>query len=159
MKAATQNDIKKELQTLTNEQLLDICLRLCRFKKENKELTTYILFDAANEDDYIQSIKAEIDDQFAEINSANLYWAKKSLRKILRQITKQSRYSGITQTTIELLIYYCLKLKQSGIQYEKSPVLKNLYQSQLKKIEKEMSSLHEDLQYDYKKQLSLLAIE
>jgi hypothetical protein len=33
-------------------------------------------------------------------------------------------------------------------------VINNLYQSQLKKIETVIESLHEDLQYDYRKELA-----
>jgi gas vesicle protein len=156
MKAATLSDLKKELSSQSHEQLLELCLRLGRFKKENKELLTYILFDSKSEEDYIKDIKAEMDLLFEEINSANLYWAKKSLRKILRNINKYSRYSNEATTSIELLISYCMKLKTSGIEFEKSTALKNLYESQIKKIKKEISTMHEDLQYDYKKKLFLL---
>ncbi|MFM2224247.1 MAG: hypothetical protein RJA07_449 [Bacteroidota bacterium] len=156
MKAATLSDLKKELTTQNKEQLIELCLRLGRFKKENKELLTYILFDSKSEEDYIKDIKAEMDLLFEEINSTNLYWAKKSLRKILRNINKYSRYSSINSTTIELLIYYCMKLKTSGIEFEKSAALKNLYESQIKKIKKEIAVMHEDLQYDYQKKLNSL---
>jgi hypothetical protein len=54
----------------------------------------------------------------------------------------------------DLLIYFLKKLKASGIQYEKSKTLHNLFQSQLKKINTLVASLHEDLQYDYFKELS-----
>ena len=42
-------DIKKEIQHLRPEQLAELCLRLARYKKENKELLAYILFEADNE--------------------------------------------------------------------------------------------------------------
>lgn len=156
MKAATLNDIKKELTGHSNKQLLELCLRLGRFKKENKELLTYLLFEAQNEEDYIRDIKSEIDLQFEEINAANLYWAKKTLRKILRNINKHIRYSGLAQTAAELLIYYCTKLNNSGIKYQESNALSNLYAAQLKKINKYIDSMHEDLQYDFKKQVEEL---
>ncbi len=156
MKAATLSDIKKELANHSNKQLLELCLRLGRFKKENKELLTYLLFEEQSEENYIRDIKSEIDLQFEEINSANLYWAKKTLRKILRNINKHFRYSGIQQTAVELLIYYCTKLNNSGIKYKNSTALSNLYAAQLKKINKFISSMHEDLQYDFKKQVEEL---
>ena len=37
MKAATLSEIKKELNTLPPEQLVELCLRLSKYKKENKE--------------------------------------------------------------------------------------------------------------------------
>ena len=44
MKAASIADLKKELVRLEHGELLDVCLRLARFKKDNKELLTYFLF-------------------------------------------------------------------------------------------------------------------
>ena len=60
MKAATSNELKQELQASSSKQLIELCLRLAKFKKENKELLTYLLFEANDEAAYIQSIKNEI---------------------------------------------------------------------------------------------------
>jgi len=57
--------------------VVDICLRLVKYKKENKELLNYLLFDANNEPDYIRNVKAEIDLQFADTNFSNMYFAKR----------------------------------------------------------------------------------
>ena len=156
MQASTLNELQKELITLPSKQLVELCIRLAKYKKDNKELLTYLLFEANDEEAFISSIKTEVDEQFIAINSSNLYLAKKSIRKILRMINKFVRYSQIKQTDLELRIYYCRKLKDSGIAIEKSPVLMNLYNNQLKKIEATLSKLHEDLQYDYKKELESL---
>ena len=43
MKAVTLREIKKELNTLSTLEIQELCLRLSRFKKENKELLTYYL--------------------------------------------------------------------------------------------------------------------
>ena len=40
MKAATIHEIKQELVTLKPAALSELCLRLAKFKKENKELLT-----------------------------------------------------------------------------------------------------------------------
>jgi hypothetical protein len=55
-----------------------------------------------------------------------------------------------------LLIYYCIKLKASGIAIRKSTALTNLFDAQIKKINKVMALLHEDLQYEYVKDLEKL---
>jgi len=156
MKTSTINELKQELTNLPSAQLLDLCLRLARFKKENKELLTYLLFESHDEQSYIKSVKKEMDDQFANINSSNLYFAKKSIRKILRTASKYIRYSGSKTVEIELLIHFCLSLNESNISFKKSTALANLYNSQIKKIETAIASLHEDLQYDYLKELKLL---
>ncbi|MBS1610748.1 MAG: hypothetical protein JSS70_18725, partial [Bacteroidetes bacterium] len=102
-------------------------------------------------------IKKEIDELFAEINLSHLYFAKKSLRKIVRIINKYCRYSGIRQTEVELRLYFCTVLKGSDIPIERNTVISNLYQAQLKKTVSIFKTLHEDLQYDYKKQLEKLS--
>ena len=59
MKAATLNEIKQELTNLPSTRVLELCLRLGRFKKENKELLTYLLFEAHNIPEFIENIKIE----------------------------------------------------------------------------------------------------
>ena len=156
MKSATIHEIKQELSTLKPPQLSELCLRLARFKKENKELLTYLLFEAIDEDNYIKGIKVQIDEYFSEINLSHLYFAKKSLRKIVRVINKYSRYSGVKTTEVELRIYFCTLLRESGIPIKRNQVIHNLYQSQLKKINTVLKTLHEDLQYDYQRGLQEL---
>lgn len=155
MKAATIHELKEELTHLPAVQLLAFCLRMARFKKENKELLTYLLFEAHDEQGYIENVKAFIDLQFAEIpGDNNLYLVKKSLRKILRNVNKYIRYSGDKTTEITLLLCYCSNLKQSGIPIRKSAALVNLYETQLKKINKLLPLLHEDLQYDFQREIA-----
>lgn len=149
MKSATIHEIKQELSTVKPAKLVELCLRLARFKKENKELLTYLLFEAHDEQSYISSIKKEIDEQFGAINLSHLYFAKKSLRKIIRIINKYCRYSGSRQTEVELRIYFCNQLKESGIPVERNGVINNLFLSQIKKINMLLKTLHEDLQFDY----------
>ncbi|CAN5830292.1 hypothetical protein BH11BAC4_BH11BAC4_26930 [soil metagenome] len=156
MKAATVKEIKTELENLPPQELMPLTLRLAKFKKENKELLTYLLFEANDEQGYIKSVKADIDGLFEEINHDSLYYVKKTLRKTLRLISRFARYSNAAQTGVELLIYFCQKIKEAKIPMHKSSALTNLYSAQLKKIKKEISSMHEDLQYDYLKAMEKL---
>jgi hypothetical protein len=149
MKAATVHEIKQELTRLSPSALAELCLRLAKFKKDNKELLTYLLFEASAMDAYVENVKKEIDLEFLELPKANLYLTKKSLRKILRGTAKQIRYTGSPQAEIELLTFFCVKIKRSGIPIHKNPVLNNLFQQQLKKIRAAIATMHEDLQYDY----------
>ena len=110
MKAATVAQLKKELQFKSQEETMQLCLRLARFKKENKELLTYLLFESDSEEGYIDTVKEEIDDMFADINVNSYFYIKKSVRKILRTIKKYIRYSGNKATEVELLLYFCEKL-------------------------------------------------
>ncbi|MEO6231380.1 MAG: hypothetical protein ABJB11_16830 [Ferruginibacter sp.] len=157
MKAATINELKQELNLVPPAKLLELCVRLARYKKDNKELLTYLLFEEHDEAAYVSSIKIEMDEQFAAINKSNLYFAKKSLRKILRITAKYTRYTGSKQVEVELLLYFCNALINSGIAIRNSTALINLYKAQLKKIDKVISTMHEDLQYDYLKELNKLS--
>lgn len=156
MKAASIHEIKQELQALPPSQLTELCLRLARFKKDNKELLTYLLFEASDETGYAASIKKDIDSEFEGLPKPNLYLTKKSLRKVLRVTTKQIRYTASPQTEVEVLTHFLRKVRQSGIAYKDSPVLVNLYKQQLKKIRTVIDSLHEDLQHDYRRELQSL---
>lgn len=149
MKPATVSQLKKELQHRNQEELLALCLRLARFKLENKELLTYLLFEADNEEGYIETVKAQIELQFEDINASNYYYIKKSIRKILRGLRKYIRYSGKKETEVELMLFFCEKLNEFQPSIHKNRTLQNLYERQLVQIQKKIKSLHEDLQYDY----------
>ena len=156
MKAATIVTIKKELQHLPKEDLLQLCLRLGRFKKENKELLTYLLFQAHDEESYIESIKETLDEIFKVMNTDSYFYMKKTIRKILRQIKTFSRYSITKTTEVELLIYFCQRLNELKPNIHRNRTLDNLYQRQIISIEKKITGFHEDLQYDYRLQLEKL---
>jgi phage gp37-like protein len=157
MKTASVAELKKKLGDMPPKVLKELCLRLVKYKKENKELLTYLLFSADDEEGYIQEIKEEMDQEFEEINSANLYWAKKSIRKILRLAAKYIKYSGNKQTEVEVLLYFCRKMLDSGIKFKSSTTLLNLYERQIIKINKALATLHEDLQYDYTDELQAVS--
>jgi hypothetical protein len=156
MKAATIHDLKQELLNTPAEQLADLCIRLAKFKKENKELLSYLLFEAFDEQAYIENIKAAMMEQFGEINTSSIYFVKKSLRKILRILNKYIRYTGSAEAEVKLLLFFCVTLKDSGIPIEKNAVIKNMYLNQLKKITKAIAGMHEDLQYEYTRELDQL---
>jgi len=153
---ASISDLSKQLQKLPPKKVAEICIRISKHKKENKELLDYLLNESDDEESFRERIKAETEQQFADMNSSNLYLAKKSLRKILRTINKNCRFSGSKETEAILLIHFCKTLKASGIRYYESQVLINMYINQQKKIATAISKLHEDLQYDYEKELNSL---
>ena len=136
--------------------LLELILRLSRFKKENKELLTYLLFESEDERAYIESIKREMDEQFEQINTSSTYFVKKSIRKILRGVKKYIRYSGKKETEVELLIYFCSRMKDFKPSIHRISAMQNLYSRLIDSIRKTIQSLHEDLQYDFGKELEEL---
>jgi len=156
MKAVTVTELKQELNNRSPKELLGLCLRLSKFKKENKELLTYLLFESSDEASYIESVKSEIDQQFELINKKSYYVIKKSLRKILLNTRKYIRYSQKKETEIDLLIYFCVKLRKFTPSIQKSTRLLNIYNGQIEIIRKKLSFLHEDLQFDYGSELNAL---
>ncbi|MEQ9065044.1 MAG: hypothetical protein RIE58_12805 [Vicingaceae bacterium] len=158
MKAASITEIKKELSELEKGEMLDLCLRLSKFKKENKELLSYLLFESFDEAAFVTKVKNECDELFEQINRSSYYFIKKSIRKILRNIKKHIRYSNEKTTEAELLIYFCQKMRDFEPSLKNSAPMKNLFDRQLDGINKALSSIHEDLRYDYHESIESLSL-
>lgn len=156
MKTATIQEIKEALEKQPPGKLLDLCLKVIKSKKENKEFVSYLLFEAGDETSYIENVKLEIDDQFAALPLATLYLTKKAVRKILRSIAKYARHIGNKQAETEMRIHFCRRLLHSGLPLNKSAALGNLYLLQVKKVNELINSLHEDLRFDYTRELEAL---
>ena len=149
MKSAGVKAIKEDLQTRSREELTELCLSLSKFKKENKELLTYLLFEASDENYFIQGIKEEIITQFEQVNRKSYYYVKKSIRKILRNTKKNIRYSKKKQTEVELILFFCKILKDFTPSITKSIPLTNIFEREIQRIKKIILTLDPDLQYDY----------
>lgn len=156
MKAATAQEIKAGLKQKDEKELVDICLRLARYKKENKELLTFLLFEVDDLPEYVKSVNEEIDEIFAGVNTSSVYFAKKGIRKALRTANKYIRYAGDKAVEVEILLHYCTDFKGLKLSWQKSTLLSNIYQAQLKKIDAALNSMHEDLQYDYRRSFERL---
>jgi len=159
LQTATITQLKQELLHQDTEALVVLCLRLARFKKDNKELLTYLLFEANDNDAYVANIKQDISAQFGAMNAGNSYFIKKTLRKILSITTKFIQYSGSELVKIELLFHYCTCMLQMDVIFHRNAVIANLYWNQRKKIMKAISTLHEDLQYDFSRRLEALPLQ
>jgi hypothetical protein len=157
LKPATISEIKHELKDRSQKELIEFCLRLSKFKKENKELLTYLLFESFDENMYINNVKEEIDLLLNDINKSSYYYIKKRFRKILFTVKKYVRYSGKEQTEVELMIYFLNKMNTFPIEFKKNKVLKNMYERQYISLTKVISKLHEDLQYDYSDELKKIS--
>lgn len=159
MKSASLHELKKELMLLPAKDLVDICVSLAKYRKDNKDFLNYVLFESYDNTGFINEIKKEIDEHFAELSAQNnLYYTKKSLRKLLRIITKYCKYINNKATAADLHIYFCSKMKDSGIPIRKSQLLVNMYEQQLKKINALVGALHEDLQNDYLRDLEKIRL-
>ena len=156
MKAVSIKQLKDELSHRSSNDIKELCLHLSRFKKENKELLTYLLFECQDEESFIQTLKQEVDIQFDAINTNSFFYIRKSIRKILSSIKKHIRYSKKKETEAELLLYFCKKMKTFKPSINRSTRLLNIFDTQVRMIKKAIEKLHEDLQYDYQLELDEL---
>lgn len=158
MKPASVNEIKQQQKDLEKKQLVEICQRLARFKKENKELLSYLLFEENDLSNYINNVKEEIDEGFTQVNTSNVYFAKKTIRKILRTANKYIRYTGSKTAETEILLHYLTNFRGLNLQWKKSTALTKIFAAQIKKVEAAIATMHEDLQYDYQRELLRLKL-
>lgn len=158
MSSVSLKEIKSSLEHLNHEELITVVSRLAKFKKENKELITYLLFDAKDEESYIQSVKDQLEIAFETLNIESMYIAKKNIRKIIRMVNRFIKYSEHKSTEVILLIHVCDKIINSGLNMNKSQALINVYHALLKRIKVAVSNFHEDLQYDFNKEIAKINI-
>lgn len=153
MKSASLAQIRKELKTLSREEVIELCEKLIKYKRDNKEFLNYLLFDSVDEDEYARQIKIEVSEAFSATNTKGFYLAKKSIRRALRIANKYIKYSDQPETELDVLLHFCEELKSLDINFKRSKVLLNLYERQLVKINDICSDLHEDLQFEFRERL------
>jgi membrane-anchored protein YejM (alkaline phosphatase superfamily) len=156
LKSATLTEIKKELKTLSEPELLEVCLKLARFKKESKEYLNYLIFESSDEEAYIENVKQYVEDEFETINQLNFYYVRKSIRKILKNLKKFIRFSKLKATEAHLLLHFCEQLQKIRPSIKRNTTLLNTYWRQLELAEKAIEKLHEDLQFDFKEEVERL---
>ena len=150
MKAATISQLKKELAKLDREELLEVCVRLAKFKVESKELLTYLLMKSDDELRYANELCEELDKLLDD--SGRIH--KQTLRKVVRWMNKCLRFSGNRETELQVRIHFCRRIKEKQISFGGCRVSENMYTTQLKKIEKALEKVHPDLQFDFNQQRS-----
>jgi hypothetical protein len=149
MRPASIQEIRNQLHHETPEALIDLILRLARFKQENKALVTYRIFDSIDEDAFVVSVQQMISEVFVGVNPAP-YLAKKTIRKAIRMGNQAIKYSGIPTTEISILLCLLQEMEQAQVDISSSPVLINLAKGLFKRAKKCHDGLHEDLQFEYR---------
>ena len=157
MKSASVKELKAALHNLSPREMLDVCMLMAKYKRENKELLSYLLYEADNEQQYIENIKLEIDTYFENLVVFSFSNMLKKLRKALRIANKYIKFSGSKNVEVAVLIYLCIKIKPFTLQTTSTALL-NLYNRQIIKIDKALLKLEEDLQYDYKTDIEAIQI-
>ena len=155
MKPEKLSDIKKELSGHTVQELTEICLRIAKYKKENKELLNYLLFDSTDPLSYAEQVKSFLSEDF-KLLQKHYYHSTKSLRKIIRLMNRYAKYTASKQVEIELALWFCNNyLLHVDLRSSHKP-LQGLLIRQLEKISKLLPKLHEDLQFDYQSEFEEL---
>lgn len=158
MKPEKLSNIKKELAGRSVQELTDLCLRLAKYKKENKELLNYLLFDADDPLQYAEQVKTFLEEDFKTLQK-HYYYSTKSLRKILRLINRHAKYTASKEVEIELLLWFSANfLKYADTRSSHKP-LQALFIRQLDKIQSLIPKLHEDLAFDYHREYEQLIDE
>lgn len=148
MRVERLSDIKKELRLLNNDDLVEICLRLAKYKKDNKELLSFLLYDADSPLTYAESVKETLTENFKNLSRSS-YTSTKELRKIIRLFTKHAKYTGSKEVEVELLLWFCSSfLAYADTNSSHKPLLA-LFNRQIEKARRILPKLHEDLQFDY----------
>lgn len=150
MRAASVKEIKDEVAALPHKELVVLLQRLARFKKENKELLTFLLFESQDMEGYLTSVRQEMLEGMLDIRPRQSWLAKKTIRKTLRIAMKHIRLSASRQAEADLLLYFLKLVIESGIDLPANPVVLNLCQNQLRKAKAAIETLHDDLQYEYR---------
>ena len=156
MKSASLAEIRKELKTLSREEIVELCEKLIRYKRDNKELLNYLLFESNDEDAYAIAIKEDVSEAFAATNTRGFYLAKKSIRRALRIADKYIKYSDRPETELDVRLHFCEELRELDIDFRRSKVMLNLYERQVVKIQDIYSDLHEDLQFEFRSRVEAL---
>jgi len=158
MESPKLNNIRKELNHLPKENLADYCLKIAKYKTENKEFLSYLLFYSDNNDLYISEIKKMLDEGFSDLPYSD-YTATKVLRKLTRLMNKHIKFIGNKVRELELALFFCsLFIEKSSPKTSHKPLIALLFR-QLKRIEKLIPKLDEDLQFDFQNEYDVVISE
>lgn len=141
--------IRKELQHLDHSQITALCLRLAKYKKENKELLSYLLFEADDETAYTENVKQEMEQLLRQLPSRS-FQAAKVLRKVLRLMNKHVKFMASKPAEVDLLVFYGHQYLQHVDRHTGYKPLRQLLIKPLEKAGKLLDGLHEDLQHDHR---------
>ena len=155
MDTASIKQLKDTLSTLGREELTGLLLRMVKFKKENKELLTFLLYEAGDLDAYVYETSQEIKDEFENYRLKTAYYKRKGCRRILRILKKYIKYAADKEVEVRLLLAYVSMVAESKT-FITDRVIQKIAFRQLLLAEKSLVKLHEDLQYEYKLELEEL---
>ncbi len=149
------SDLKKELSELSKPDLIKLCLRVAKLKRENKELLAYLIFDADDPLFYAQKLKPELVDIFT-LPFQHPYYLTKSIRKSLRIVSKYYRFTSNKQGETELLLYLVEQFHEHWRAEFKYQALAKVIFRCLDKAQSNLKRIDEDYRADFEQPLQKL---
>lgn len=141
-------EIKKTIKNISQTELAEICLKLARLKKDNKEYIHFLLYESADPLAYAEDVKESLHDSLTNLNR-HPGLKVKELRKHLRFLSRHIRYTSSTEVEITLIIWFAeMMITYAGVR-QSNKALYSLFIRQIEKVRKSFPKLHEDLQFDY----------
>lgn len=156
MKPASLKDIKQELSLLPHKELVQLFTTVIKYRKENKELITYLLFESKDEVAFIKNAKAEMEELLQPVNRFNVNTSIKYIRSILRNTKKIIRFTGRKDIEVELLLHFLSLIKSKSLPLKRNKALLKIWERTILNVGKAISTLHEDLVHDYQVELAKL---
>lgn len=153
MKIPSLAQLKKELSYLNEKELIELLTDLSKFSRDNKSYLFFKLSEKDNPGLYLEMVQEELETDFQVARGDHSYYAKKAAQKLRRKMNKLIKLTKVKTDQIEVLLFFCEKLREYGFLRHRNQVLDNMYQMQLSKAVKLISDLHEDLQFDYEGRL------
>lgn len=141
--------LKKDLAYLSEKELIEVIVDLSKFSRDNKAFLYFKLNERDQPSLFVDSVKEELEVAFLMTNTRNYHLAKKSAQGIRRKLNKLLKLSKNKSDQAELILFLCEKMKEAGYLAFRHPVIDNLYEMQLKKAKRLISTFHEDLQSDF----------
>ena len=141
--------LKKDLSFLPEKELINLITDLAKFNRDNKAFLYFKLNEQYQPNLFVDSVRQELDEAFQLANTRSYHFAKKSAQSIRRKLNKSLKLSKNKADQAELILYFCEQMKELGYLSFRYPVIDNLFQVQLGKAQKLISTLHEDLQADF----------
>ena len=153
MNIASIREIKNEITALPQDELIEFCLTIIKSRKENKEFAQYLLFERQNEELYSEKITAFLGDQFATINNTRIFFIKKGFRRIVRLANRYLKYAQNDETRVKVYLFLVRNFDSYAHDKRCFYETRKIVESLKAKLDKWISALHEDLQFDYKRKL------
>src|SRR5690606_20261825 len=114
MEIASLAEIKKELQLLSQKELIVVIADLAKFSTDNKLFLYFQLYGRDSPSLFKEMVQQELYGEFQTANTRNYHYAKKSAQGIRRKLNKFIKFTKDKPTQIELIAFFCEMIYEYG---------------------------------------------